>query len=331
MKYNEALGIDVSKKTIDANLHLNESHRIFDNSVKGFQALLSWAEKMTGLKLVHLLICFEHTGLYSFPLASFLHQRQVCFSMVAGLEIKRSLGIVRGKNDKVDAKRISEYAYLRREQLNPFKLPSKNVSKLQKLLSLRERLVTQRAGYKSSVKECKAMLKQKDFGSYVSVQKKMIQYMDKQITTIENEIKQTIDGDQKMKGLYKLMVSVKGVGLILGSNFLVTTNCFVGFTDGRKYACYTGIAPFGKQSGTSLKTRSQVSHYANKKMKSLLHLAASSAIQTDQELKAYYQRRVESGKSKMSTLNIVRNKIVHRVFAVVNRGTPFVPLYQHAS
>lgn len=65
-------------------------------------------------------------------------------------------------------------------------------------------------------------------------------------------------------------------------------------------------------------------------MKVLLNLAASSAIQCDPELKKYYNNRIENGKSKMSTLNIVRNKIVYRVFAVVKRGTPYVPLHQHA-
>jgi transposase len=111
----------------------------------------------------------------------------------------------------------------------------------------------------------------------------------------------------------------------------VVTDCFTGFTDSRKFACYAGIAPFEKQSGTSLKTKARVSHYANKKIKSLLNLSASSAILAVPELKAYNQRRVESGKSKMSTLNIVRNKIVHRIFAVVKRGTPYVSLYKHAA
>ena len=65
-------------------------------------------------------------------------------------------------------------------------------------------------------------------------------------------------------------------------------------------------------------------------MKVLLNLAASSAIQCDPELKKYYHNRIANGKSKMSTLNIVRNKIVYRVFAVVKRGTPYVPFYKHA-
>lgn len=331
MKFKEALGIDVSKKTIDVILHLNSNYHQFENNVKGYKAMLQWVKKQTGLSLAQTLICFEHTGLYSLPMAVFLSEQKITFCMESALQIKRSLGLVRGKNDKIDAKRIAEYAYLRKEQLRAFILPSKGVLKLQKLLSLRERMVTQRAGYMGSMKEYKCMLKQKDYESLFTVHKKMIHYLSKQIDSIEKEITELIDDDQKMSVLYHLMVSVKGVGLILASNLLVVTNCFMGFTDSRKFACYAGIAPFEKQSGTSLNIKSRVSHFANKKIKTLLNLSASSAIQCDPELKDYYKRRVENGKSKMSTLNIVRNKIVHRIFAVVKRGTPYVALYQHAA
>jgi len=331
MKFKETLGIDVSKKSIDVSLHLTNVVHKFDNSVKGFKSLLAWVKKQTGLNQNRVLICFEHTGLYSLPLAVFLTEKKVVFCLEPALQIKRSLGLVRGKNDIVDAKRIAEYAYLRREQLKPFELPSANVLKLQKLLSLRERMVKQRAGYSASIREYKSFLKQKDHESLFSTHQKMIHYLGKLIDAIEKEIKELIDSDQKMKVLYQLMVSVKGVGLVLASNFLVSTNCFTAFKNGRKFSCYAGTAPFAKQSGTSLKSKARVSHFANKRLKSLLHLSASSAIQSDPEIKAYYQRRVKSGKSKMSTINIVRNKIINRVFAVVSRGTPYVPLYQHAS
>ncbi len=331
MKFKEALGIDVSKKKIDVVLHCTRVYKQFSNTVKGFKELLKWSEKQTGLEVAQLLICFEHTGLYSLPLAVFLSEQKIAFCMESALQIKRSLGLTRGKNDSIDAKRIAEYVYLRREQLKPFVLPSINVLKLQKLLSLRERMVKQRAGFIGSMKEYKAMLKQKEHKLMFSVHKKTIHFLSKQIDSLEKEMIDLIQADEVMKELYNLIVSVKGVGLILASNLLVVTNCFRSFEDSRKFACYAGIAPFEKQSGTSLKMKSRVSHYANKKIKSLLNLSASSAVQADPELKAYYQRRVENGKSKMSTLNIIRNKIVHRIFAVVKRGTPYVSLYKHAA
>ncbi len=162
MKYLETAGIDVSKQTIDVLLHVKQDYKQFKNTPKGFRSFVKWAENNSGLSIGQILICFEHTGLYSLPLAVYLTENKIAFSMVPALEIKRSLGLVRGKNDKIDARRIAEYAYLRRETIKPYKLPSKQVLKLQKLLSLRERMVKQRAGYQASLKEYKAMLKRKD-------------------------------------------------------------------------------------------------------------------------------------------------------------------------
>jgi hypothetical protein len=48
-------------------------------------------------------------------------------------------------------------------------------------------------------------------------------------------------------------------------------------------------------------------------------------------MKIYYKRRTDTGKHKMNTINAVRNKLLARVFAVVRRGTPYVPLCQYAA
>ncbi len=84
-------------------------------------------------------------------------------------------------------------------------------------------------------------------------------------------------------------------------------------------------------SGTSIKGRTKVSQMANKKMKTLFNLAALSVIQYDPELKLYFDNRVANGAIGMSTINIIRNKIIYRVFAVVKRGTPYVVMAKYAS
>ncbi|KMU62288.1 Mobile element protein [Elizabethkingia anophelis] len=61
----------------------------------------------------------------------------------------------------------------------------------------------------------------------------------------------------------------------------------------------------------------------------MLHLAAMCAVHFDPELKEYYLRRQADGKTKMSIINIIRNKLVSRVFAVVKRGTPFVDIKKY--
>ncbi len=52
-------------------------------------------------------------------------------------------------------------------------------------------------------------------------------------------------------------------------------------------------------------------------------MAAISSAQHNPELKEYYARKVKEGKNKMSVINAVRNKLLHRIVAVVNRGTPY--------
>ena len=66
-----------------------------------------------------------------------------------------------------------------------------------------------------------------------------------------------------------------------------------------------------------MRYKSTVSPFANMKLKKLLHLCAMSAIQNDPEMKVYFERKVAEGKNKMSVINAVRNKLIHRVFAVI--------------
>lgn len=106
---------------------------------------------------------------------------------------------------------------------------------------------------------------------------------------------------------------------------------FTAFETWRKFASYCGIAPFPNRSGTSIRGRTKVSSLANKEGKTLLSMCASSAIQCSPEMKAYYEKRIAGGKIKMSTLNIIRNKLLARAFAVANRVTPYVNTMKYAS
>ncbi|WP_299897690.1 IS110 family transposase, partial [uncultured Aquimarina sp.] len=103
----------------------------------------------------------------------------------------------------------------------------------------------------------------------------------------------------------------------------IFTNMFTRYQNAKQLACYCGVVPFEHTSGTSIRKRSKVHHMANKTLKKQLHLCALSAIQYDLELKNYYNRKVEEGKSKMLVINNVRNKLVHRVCAVIKRQQPY--------
>ena len=328
--YSNAIGIDVSRDKIDVHDYKLEIHKELPNSESGFKQLLSQTRKDHGKELNGIIICFEHTGLYSLPLSVFLTEKKVSFTMVPGLEIKKSLGMARGKNDKIDAYQIARYAYLRREEIKEFELPSEEILKLKGLISLRERIVKHRVAYLAHLKELKSFYKKSKNPLLFKAQEQLIKDLSKQIDNIEKEILGIIDNDAILKDLYKLVTSVKGVGLVVWVTFLVYTNAFTAFENWRQFATYAGIAPFSDESGTCRKKPKKVSHMANKRVKTLLTNSASTSIIHNPEMRLYYERRTSDGKSKMSTMNVIRNKIVSRVFAVVKRGTPYVDTFGYA-
>ena len=130
MSFKIYVGIDVSKLTLDIFIRETKSHKKFKNNSDGFEQFVQWLEKHTKEPLDSVLVCFEHTGLYSLPLAIFLEERQISFSMIPALEIKRSLGITRGKNDFIDSKRIAEFAYRFKDKITLTKLPAEDIRKI---------------------------------------------------------------------------------------------------------------------------------------------------------------------------------------------------------
>lgn len=331
MKIKETVGIDISKLTFDARVHTSQVFNSFSNDVKGYRKLISWACKNTSFSKENIIFVFEHTGLYSHQLAVYLTSQDIQFLMVPGLEIKRSLGMARGKDDKKDATKIAQYAYRLRDEIVPSELASEETMSLKRLLSLRERLVKQRAGFKASLKEQKRVLSKKENEVLLSTQEKMIRYLSKQISIVEKQMNEIIKENQSMSRNFKLLTTIKGVGPQTALFMIAYTNNFTKFKEWRKFASYCGIAPFPNESGTSIRGRTKVSNLANKKIKSLLDLCAKSSIQYNPEMKQYYNKRIESGKNKMSTINIIRNKLVSRMFAVIARNEPYVDLMKYAA
>jgi transposase len=331
MKTKDIIGIDVSKKKIDAWLHFTGIHHVFNNNNKGFDQMLKWVEKAVGASIKQYVFCFEHTGLYSLPLCYYLSKRNALYYLVSGLRVKRSLGLVRGKNDKIDAQNLAKFAYQQREDLIPYQLPDDKIIKLKQLYSFRSRLVKQRSGYKAHIRELRQVLGYTKDDSLLQISMNMIKTLDANVRVIENEMLSIIKSCDALWTTFKNITTIKGVGLVVAVALIAYTNNFVAFTQWRKFACYAGIAPFDHSSGTSYRGKTRISNLGNREMKTLLSRSAATSIQHSPEMKQYYQRRVSEGKSKMSTLNIIRNKILSRIFAVATRQSPYIDIYKFAA
>jgi transposase len=330
MEYTEFIGIDVSQGTLDVVVRGMRIHKQIANTPAGREKMLAWLERI-GVGSKGALFCFENTGVFSLPLLVFLAEKQIKYVQISGLAAKRSMGIKRGKTDKVDAAALAEYAYRHREEITPNPPPNKVLLQARRLFSLREQFVKHRAGLKSRLRVEWRMLSlpKKDKG--LRMQLKAIDQLTQHINQLDKQIMDLIASEASLKKNYELATSVKGIGPQTAIYMLITTENFTLFKDWRKYACYAGIVPFDHRSGSSINGKSRVSSMANKRIKTLLSSAAASAIQSNPELKAYYNRRIAEGKHHMSTLNIIRNKLVSRVFAAVNRQEPYIDLHKFAA
>lgn len=312
------IGVDVSKKTLDVCC-LVENQRLFtqiSNTSKSVKSFINKVSKQYTGYLIN--VCIENTGYYNWPIYEAISDMCVNLYVINSLHLKRSLGLIRGKNDKIDSKRIADFLQLHYPKLTPYKIPRKEIRVIQALLAQRKRLVSIRTSLKAPVEElksigCNQVLKQLSKSNQL-----IIKQIDKQILEVEKQIMEIIENDTELSNKYRFITSVQGVGKVLAWYMIVKTNEFKSIKDPRKLACYAGVVPFEYQSGTSIHRRPRVSLMADHTLKKLLHLSAMRAIRLNGELRNYYLRKIEEGKNKMLVLNAVRNKIVARICSVVN-------------
>jgi transposase len=326
------LGIDVSKKKFDAALTIDGKnfHEVqVENAAKSIQAFFKELKNQLS-SLDKVIVCLEHTGIYSLPLLDFLVKNKIRVCVEPALQIKQSQGMTRGKNDQVDAKRIAMYALKNREDLIFWRPQRESIQRLKALLVLRERMVKMKTQLEVPINESQEFISSSIQKEMVKRCLKSIKALQRDIDDVEKSISKLVQDDQQIYQQYKLITSVPGIGKITALNVIVSTGEFARINEAKKFACYAGVAPFEHSSGSSIRGKTRVSKMANMTLKKLLHMAAMSAIQCCEELKIYYKRKLAVGKNKMSVINAVRNKLISRIFSCIKNQRMYQKIYQHA-
>jgi transposase len=323
------VGIDISKDWLDVCVYDEELVKAVlsfrsDNTIEGIEEVIDQCKTAAGSN--KLWCCFEHTGSYGLLLARILEEHAVVYSAVPALEIKQSIGITRGKNDRVDALRIAQYATVNRHKLSETKLPEEHLLVIKNLLTYRSQLLKTSQGLQNSRKSYLIVNKTANVQVIIDDLNLKIASLKLDIVKLEKAIKAEIATNKELASSFKRIMSVKGVGLMIAATMLVCTKNFTTFENPRKFNCYAGLAPFAHASGSSIQGKTKTSSLRNKKMKTLLCSGANSAVNHDLEMKAYYKRKLKEGKHHNSIINAVACKIVYRVFAVVKRAEPYVNL-----
>jgi transposase len=328
------VGIDISKLKLDVvlieNVLTNKSeHFLVENTSKGIKLMLSQLKKKK-IDLTKTLFCFENTGVYTYPLSINLSELGQDYWIVPAIEIKRSKGISRGKNDKTDAKDIAWYSVRNIDKLKLSSIAEKEIQQLKLLFTEREKVMKTLLIF-GTTKENKDFITNDVFKVVSNINLKTIKHLKISLKELEIKMKEIIKNNCELKQQFDLIKSVPGVGQQSALYFIIATKGFKAFDNSRKFACYSGTAPFEYSSGSSIRGGTKVNHMADKKMKSLLQMGALAAIKYDPQLKEYYKKKKNEGKNSMLVLNNIRCKIIDRVFSVIKRESPYINTYKFAS
>ena len=290
------IGIDFSKEKFDATLIKSEGlkecapsvHEVFNNKTSGFRRLVTWVKAQSeSAPIDSWLFCGENTGGYSIGLSNYLYAS--AFDM--------------------------------------YKPQSASLTCLREVFLYRHSLVRQRVSLQVRRDEKRLTQEKTDIKVFMSfTSKHLITEVNKAIAKCDQKIKDIIAADDELKEIFDIITSMSGIGIQNATCLMVYTDNFQKFDmNARKIGCYYGIAPFGRQSGSSVKSRPQVSPFANRMIKSMLSQAALVAIKFDVNVYNYYQRLKERGKHPLLIHNNIKNKMLHALVAMVRDRVKYNP------
>jgi len=321
------IGIDIASSTFTAAVgrmpwEVVLKPQEFENNEEGFQELLDWLSSHQ-LSAKQSMVCMESTGVYGESLAYFLYREGYSVCVEPPLKVKRAFKPNGPKTDAVDSLQIAEYAARYLDQLTIWQPRNDILEQVKVLLATREQFVVQRTTHKNALQTIQRKPVKTPFAEQAHLQ--MIEQLKEYIRSIDQEIRRLIDSDPTFGQKLLLLMSIPGIGLLLGAHLLLITQSTL---DHRKIAAYIGIAPNKHSSGSSVYKRATSRHFGPAVTRKLLYLAACSVRTHRREFRTYFLRKTNEGKSPRLVLNNLSNKLIKIACAILRSSSPFIPNYR---
>lgn len=318
------IGIDVSKRKIDCAWLRDQARgkvktRVFENHPSGFEALLAWAERHTGVDRGELHFVMEATGVYHEALAYALYRAGARVSVVNPAQSRRyaeSFGR-RSKSDKKDSVMLAWYGTT---QLPPPWQPEPEAIRVLRALIARLEAVEE------DIQRENNRLEKAEFSGVGSEVRRSIRsvlsHLEAEKQRLLKEIEQHIDQNPTLRQDHRLLETIPGIGPVL-SRYMTVMLRSRAFRSAAQAGAYVGLVPLHRQSGTSVGGRSSISKSGNAKLRAKLYMAAVVAIQHNPTIRACYRRLLSNGKTKMQALVAAMRKLVHICYGVLKHQQPF--------
>lgn len=318
------IGIDVSKDKLDC-AWLREQDKVktkvIANRQAGWQELLDWSLKNTGLMLSDLHFVMEATGVYHEQLATFLYDKGAKVSVANPAQVKfyaQGLG-VRNKNDKKDSVVLARFGL--KEQPALWQPEAQEIRILKALLARFDGIEKDLQREKNRQEKASVSLAPEEVCHSLNL---MIEHLESEKARLEKLIEEHINKHNKLKENKALLESIPAVGNVIATRMLMVIGSRQ-FDNAHQCAAYLGLVPVQHESGSSIKARAKLSKAGNPIIRAKLYMAAVVAIRYNPDIKTQYERLTSKGKSKMSALGAAMRKLVHICFGVLKHQQPYQP------
>lgn len=310
MKY---IGIDMSKDTFHACFD-DGKVKEFKNTAEGIGIFRVYLRE-NGYDITGTKIGIEATGVYHHLFCVTLSMGEWVVMIINPLLVSQMIkdGLRMVKNDRKDARIIREatvqgkgYRFTDTTEVLALKAL---VSERADMVKMKGDLKRRQHAHEMREKACSAKLHDSYGTTFVT--------LAKEIKVIEKQMKAMAPETQE------LLRSIPGIGVTASALLVAFVGDINRFDHPDKLVAYIGIDPRVKQSGTSIHGRGAITKRGNALLRHVLFQAAFIAKRHNPDFGRYYAKKKSEGKHHTSILCAVERKLIHLIWAVWKRKTPF--------
>lgn len=303
------VGIDVSKLELELHILPTGKHIIFANTDDGIALLIDFLNP-----LCPRLVVLEATGGVEMAVVNALAAKKLPVVVVNARQVRdfaKAIGKL-AKTDRIDAQVIAHFAEAVRPQIRPLK--DEQTQKLHALNMRRRQLVQMINAEQNRLSNCPKWTR-KTIQSHITWLKKALDKLDKEISNF-------IKGSPIWREKDAILQSFKGVGSVTSSTLLAAIP-ELGTINSKQLSALVGVAPLNRDSGLFRGKRAVWGGREN--VRSVLYMAAMTAIRFNPVIKAFYDRLKDAGKPHKVAITACMRKMLVILNAMIKNGTYWQP------
>jgi transposase len=303
----EAVGIDVSKDSLDVATYATDKGWHFPDSRGGISQL---TQMLT--EVMPALVVLEATGGYETPLAMALRKAAIPCAVVNPREVRDFAKATKklAKTDAIDARVLAHFAAVIRPEPRP--LSDEQTQELEAIMTRRRQLMDMLTAEKNHLHVARQPV--------IEAIKCHIEYLTKQLAQIDSDLQLRIEESPLQRDKYSLLRSVPGVGPSLSATLLVELP-ELGTLNRRQIAALAGVAPINHDSGARRGKRSIWG--GRPQVRAMLYMSALVAARHNPVINQYYIRLCATGKAKKVALVACMRKLLTVLNSMLKHHVPW--------